>query len=188
MPVHDVSSCSLISRLGVSSPRHHFTPGAFHSRPAFLFSGHCAHEKAATVNTSLYAAPSYLEKYGTPEVPQDLDNHRIIVYGEQISPMHHANWAQRVGRDDRPPREASLTVNNVIGMVRAAEAGLGVADLPDYMIPENSNLVKVLPGMKGPHFDLYFIYPSDLRRSNRIAAFRDFVTSEISEFRATEND
>ena len=144
--------------------------------------------KLSSVNTSLYAAPSYLEKYGTPEVPQDLDHHRIIVYGEQISPMHHANWAQRVGRDDRPPREASLTVNNVIGMVRAAEAGLGVADLPDYMIPENSNLVKVLPGMKGPHFDLYFIYPSDLRRSNRIAAFRDFVTSEISEFRATENE
>lgn len=40
MSVHDVSSCSLILRLGVSSPRHHFTPGAFHSCPAFLFLAH----------------------------------------------------------------------------------------------------------------------------------------------------
>jgi len=67
-------------------------------------------------------------------------------------------------------------------MVHAAEAGLGVADLPDYMIPESSKLVKVLPGLTGPHFDLYFIYPSDLRRSNRIVAFRDFLAREIASF------
>lgn len=138
--------------------------------------------KLMSVRTSLYAAPSYLERFGVPEKPEDLDHHRIIVYGEQISPMHVINWAQRVGRDDLTPREASLTVNNVVGMVHAAEAGLGVADLPDYMIPDTSKLVKVLPGLTGPHFDLYFIYPSDLRRSNRIAAFRDFLTKEISSF------
>ena len=39
-------------------------------------------------------------------------------------------------------------------------------------------LVKVLPETVGPIFDLYFIYPSDLRRSKRIAAFRDFITAE----------
>ncbi|MAI90873.1 LysR family transcriptional regulator [Ponticaulis sp.] len=143
--------------------------------------------KLMSVNTSLYASPDYLEKNGMPEKPQDLDDHRIIVYGEQISPMHIANWAQRVGRDDLPPRAASLTVNNVIGMVRAAEAGLGVADLPDYMIPRDSNLVKVLPEMKGPHFELFFIYPSDLRKSNRIAAFRDFLTQELATFPQSEN-
>ena len=137
-----------------------------------------------SVKTSLYASPDYLAKNGVPMTPQELDNHRIIVYGEQISPMHVINWAQRVGRDDAPPRKASLTVNNVVGMVRAAEAGLGVADLPDYMIPDDSKLVKVLPDLTGPHFALYFIYPSDLRRSNRIAAFRDFLTEEISAFRA----
>jgi len=141
--------------------------------------------KLMSVKTSLYASPGYLEKNGTPQQPKDLDDHRIIVYGQQISPMHVINWAQRVGRDDLTPREASLTVNNVVGMVRAAEAGLGVADLPDYMIPDDSNLVKVLPEITGPHFDLYFIYPSDLRRSNRIAAFRDFLTSEIAQFQAS---
>jgi DNA-binding transcriptional LysR family regulator len=140
-----------------------------------------------SVNTSLYASQGYIDRYGMPNTAAELDDHRIIVYGEQISPMQEVNWAQRVGRDDAPPREASLTVNNVIGMVRAAEAGLGVADLPDYMIAPNSNLIKILPGITGPHFDLYFIYPGDLRKSNRIAAFRDFLTTEITSFRAEQN-
>ena len=134
------------------------------------------------VKTSLYASRTYLERYGTPETPKDLDHHRIIVYGEDNEHMRSANWAQRVGRDDMRPRAPSLTVNNVVAMVRSCEAGMGVADLPDYMIRPNSDLVKVLPTMTGPSFELFFMYPSDLRRSTRISAFRDFLTEEISRF------
>ena len=138
--------------------------------------------KLMQVGTSLYASASYLERHGTPETPADLDKHRIIVYGQENANMLEVNWAQRVGRDDLPPRAPSLTVNNVMAMVRSAEAGLGVADLPDYMITSKSNLKRVLPEMTGPSFDLYFIYPGDLRRSTRIAAFRDFLTEEITRF------
>lgn len=138
--------------------------------------------KLMPVKTSLYASREYLEKYGTPQTSEDLDHHRIIVYGEDNERMQSANWAQRAGRDDMRPRPPSLTVNNVVAMVRSAEAGLGVADLPDYIIRPDSNLVKVLPNMQGPAFELFFIYPSDLRRSTRISAFRDFLTEEISRF------
>jgi DNA-binding transcriptional LysR family regulator len=138
--------------------------------------------KLMPVKTSLYASREYIERNGMPESPQDLDHHRIIVYGEDNQRMQSANWAQRVGRDDMAPRSPSLTVNNVVAMVRSAEAGLGVADLPDYMIGAGSNLIKVLPDMTGPSFELFFIYPGDLRRSARIAAFRDFLTEEISRF------
>lgn len=137
--------------------------------------------RLASVGTSLYAAPEYLKEHGTPATPNDLDQHRIVVYGTDTStPMRNVNWAQRVGRDDRPPRTPSLVINNVFAMLRAVEAGLGIADLPDYMVGPRSNLVKVLPEITGPAFDLYFVYPSDLRRSSRVGAFRDFLTSEVS--------
>ena len=70
---------------------------------------------------------------------------------------------------------ATLKVNNVFAMLRAVDAGLGIADVPDYMASTMPRLVKVLPENVGPVFDLYFIYPSDLRRSKRVAAFRDFL-------------
>lgn len=139
--------------------------------------------KLATVGTSLYASPEYLRKHGMPLTPQDLDNHCIIAYGATNSPITAMSFAERVGRDDIRPRKASLTVNNVPAMLRAVEAGLGISDLPDYMVGSNSRLVKVLEDHRGPSFDLYFIYPSDLKRSKRVSAFRDFLTAEVEAFR-----
>ena len=139
--------------------------------------------KLATVGTNLYAAPEYLKQNGMPLTPQDLDNHRIIAYGDAATPINAMSFAARVGRDDIRPRKAALTVNNVPAMLRAAEAGLGIADLPDYMVGANSRLVHVLEDHRGPSFDLYFIYPSDLKRSKRISAFRDFLTAEVEAFR-----
>lgn len=136
--------------------------------------------KLAHVSTGLYASPEYLETYGVPRSPRDLDNHRIIAYGEDNnSQMERVNWAQRVGRDDIPPRAAAIRVNNVFAMLRAVEAGLGIADVPDYMAVASPKLVKILPDIVGPSFTLYFIYPGDLRRSKRISAFRDFLTREV---------
>lgn len=139
--------------------------------------------KLGTVATNLYASPEYLKTAGMPRTPQDLDNHRIIAYGDESSPLQEMSFACRVGRDDAPPRPATLKVNNVFAMLRAVDAGLGIADVPDYMASTMPRLVKVLSENVGPIFDLYFIYPSDLRRSKRVAAFRDFVTAETEMLR-----
>jgi DNA-binding transcriptional LysR family regulator len=40
--------------------------------------------------------------------------------------------------------------------------------------------VKVLPDLPGPNFEVYFIYPSDLKRSKRIAAFRQFLIDQAA--------
>lgn len=139
--------------------------------------------KLGTVATNLYAAPEYLKAKGVPRTPMDLDNHRIIAYGDDDSPLQEMSFACRVGRDDSPPRQATLKVNNVFAMLRAVDAGLGIADVPDYMAATMPRLVKVLPENVGPIFDLYFIYPSDLRRSKRVGAFRDFITAETQPLR-----
>lgn len=135
--------------------------------------------KLVTVKTSLYASQSYLDKHGTPERPEDLDRHRIIAFGQEEENMKAMNWAQRVGRDDRSERDPALQINNVNGMMRAVRSGLGIADLPEYMVSQEFGLRKVLPNLTGPSFDLYFIYPADLKRSRRIGIFRDFITAEL---------
>jgi DNA-binding transcriptional LysR family regulator len=127
----------------------------------------------------LYASPEYIARHGAPRTPDDLDSHRIVAY--QVggaTPMRELDWAIRAGREDATPRVPLLEINNVYGMLRAVESGLGIASLPDYIARNNDRLVKVLPDLVGPSFDVYFIYPADLKRSRRIAAFRQFLIEQ----------
>jgi DNA-binding transcriptional LysR family regulator len=132
------------------------------------------------VNVSLYAAASYLERRGRPQAAEDLDFHRVIAYQPSAaSPMRELDWAIRAGREEAAsPRIPVLEINNVYAMLQAVRAGFGIAALPDYMARDTAGLEKVLPELKGPSFDVYFIYPSDLRRSKRIAAFRQFLIDQ----------
>ena len=49
------------------------------------------------------------------------------------------------------------------------------------MSNEAPNLVEVLPDLRGPSFDAYFVYPEELRHSKRIAVVRDFLVQEVSQ-------
>ena len=143
-------------------------------------------KRLMTVHTHLYAAPEYLEAAPLLATPEDLDRHRLIVYGAEATPppVPSLNWVLIAGRaedDLRPPRRPTLLINNVYGMLRAAERGLGVASLPDYLCSTSRRLVRVLPQLEGPTFDAYFVYPEEMRASKRVSVFRDFLLRKMAE-------
>ena len=45
----------------------------------------------------------------------------------------------------------------------------------------NAGITKILPNLKGPPAELYFIYPTELRNSKRINVFREFLMRKITE-------
>lgn len=135
-----------------------------------------------TVHSHIYAAPDYLAEFGTPETAEDLDRHRLIVYGEDAPPpVSSINWLMDAGLDGEPRRRPILRLNNLYGIYRAVRSGLGMAALPDYMIAERSALIRVLPGLSGPAIEAYFVYPGELRQSKRVSVFRDFLIKKIAE-------
>lgn len=139
-----------------------------------------------TAHTHLYAAPEYLERAPPLETPGDLDRHRLVIYGSETipPPVPSLNWVLIAGREGghtHPPRRPNFLINNVYGMLRAAERGLGVASLPDYLCSTSRSLVRVLPELEGPTFDAYFVYPEEMRASKRVRVFRDFLLRKIPE-------
>ncbi|HYV87569.1 MAG TPA: LysR family transcriptional regulator [Candidatus Polarisedimenticolia bacterium] len=135
-----------------------------------------------TVHMHVYAAPTYIKRYGLPKSAEELDNHKVIVYGEETRPpVPDTNWLLRLGVKGEGRRRPCLTVNNVYAIQRAAEAGLGLAALPEFIVLGNSNLVRVLPEIEGPRIDAYFVYPEELRNSKRIQVFRDFLLRKVAE-------
>lgn len=135
-----------------------------------------------TVQSHVYAAPEYLSDRGTPNVAEDLDQHAIILYGQDAAPpVASINWLLAAGADPEHQRKPVLRLNNLYGIYRAVRSGLGIAALPDYMVPETSNLIRILPDLAGPSIEAYFVYPEELRQSKRVSVFRDFLLRKVAE-------
>ena len=127
------------------------------------------------------ASPEYLKKHGVPQRPEDLDAHKLILFGDYHPPVQDINWLAEAGRRPGSPRRALLEVNSTQAMVLSIRSGLGIGALPDYLIAENQDLVVLLPELKAPKVDVYFVYPEELRNSKRVAVFRDFLLSRLAE-------
>ncbi|WP_417672348.1 LysR family transcriptional regulator [Roseibium sp.] len=136
--------------------------------------------KLFTVHFHVFASPTYLKRFGTPVAIDEIDKHRIITFGEQAPAyLRDMNWLDTAGRPALDPRKSVLKVNNLVAIKRAVQAGVGIAILPDYIIEKDTNLVQVLSELedKVPSFDTYFVYPSELKNTARITAFRDFLVT-----------
>jgi DNA-binding transcriptional LysR family regulator len=127
------------------------------------------------------ASPEYLKKHGVPQRPEELDAHKLILFGQHHPPVPDINWLSEAGRRPGNPRRALLEVNNIHAKLLAIRSGLGIGALPEYVVSDNPDLVRILTDLKGPKVDVYFVYPEELRNSKRVAVFRDFLLARLAE-------
>jgi len=127
-----------------------------------------------------YCSPEYVKRHGTPRTLDELDAHRIIVLSDQNVPQHlqNRNWLIDANRNGSGPREPVFKVNNILGLVRACQQGLGIAALPDYLVEDNNRLVQLFSEADSIQLDTYFVYPEELKSVARVQVFRDFIVSK----------
>ncbi|MDP6352760.1 MAG: LysR family transcriptional regulator [Alphaproteobacteria bacterium] len=136
-----------------------------------LFTGHFG----------VYAAPSYLNKFGTPHDIGDLARHRVVTFGSELpSPFADIDWLAEAVRRVDANFQPALTVNNTYGMYRAVQTGIGIATLPNFLAEGDSQLVSVLGDLSTPRAEGFFVYPAELRNSQRIEVFRDFLLRKVA--------
>ena len=139
--------------------------------------------KLIDINYHIYGSNKYLEKYGMPKTLNDLSKHKFISFGKGApSPVYNPDWALKVGMKDNIKRKPIMKVNSVMGLLLAVESGVGLAALPDYLVFQSRNLIKVMPKVEGPITEAHFVYPESLRNVARVQAFRNFLYSKISEW------
>jgi len=135
--------------------------------------------KLFSMHFHAYASPEYLKRSGTPRSPQDLDHHRIMVLGGNApNYLQDVHWLTKLGRDGKEPRVPWFVINNVLGLLRACQRGLGIAMLPDYLVEEDGGLVQLFGDVDGVAFEAYFVYPEELKSVARIQVFRDFLVAK----------
>jgi DNA-binding transcriptional LysR family regulator len=142
------------------------------------------HLYLTTFHLQLYASEDYLKKFGTPAEIEDLDNHRLIVFGDNvISPFGNVNWLLNVGlKPGQAPRSPYLRINSTYGLRRCAEEGLGVIAMSrEYAEGENLNLVHILPKVVGPRVKIYYVFPESLAKVKRFTVLGEFLRKKIIE-------
>ncbi|MDF0601335.1 LysR family transcriptional regulator [Psychromarinibacter sp. C21-152] len=139
-----------------------------------------------SVRMRLYASRAYLDSAGTPRTLADIGNHRLICQ----SPTAHQVSAGAAMIEELMTHDirSLLTVNNYFGVLQGVLNNLGIGLLPDYLLQDFPDMVRVLPDVESNEVPVFLAYPEELRNSKRIAAFRDFVTEEIIAYRKSKTD
>jgi DNA-binding transcriptional LysR family regulator len=131
------------------------------------------------------AAASYLKKYGRPTHPMQLADHKCFGYAYLSTPnvWHYTNAA---GEQASVRPGGPLRVNNGEALVPALVAGLGIADLPDFIIGEaiaSGEVEVILKGWKQPEGAVHLVTPPGGPRPARVEVLADFLTRHFAKGR-----
>jgi DNA-binding transcriptional LysR family regulator len=128
---------------------------------------------------AVYASRAYIERHGRPERLEDLAQHALVGFDDTMARHRIAAWLHKVA----PNATMAARCNSVLGLVYSAKAGVGVAPLPIALGDAEPDLVRVIE----PVSDLTRIWrlltTPELRRTPRVAAFFDFIASEVGTLR-----
>jgi DNA-binding transcriptional LysR family regulator len=134
-----------------------------------------------TIHFHICGSKDYFKKHGRPKNVKDLKQHFLLGFPETATspPFVNPNWLFDVAGVDPEQDQNILMMNSMYAIFRAVREGGGLAALPDYLIRPDSNLEVVLPDLRRPDVDMYFIYAEERRNSQRITAFRNFILENI---------
>jgi DNA-binding transcriptional LysR family regulator len=128
------------------------------------------------------AAPSYLKQYGRPTHPMHLAQHRCFGYSNLSTPnvWHYTNAA---GEQASVRPAGQLRVNNGEAVLPALVAGLGIADLPDFIVGDaiaSGEVEVILKGWKQTEGAVHLVMPPGGPRPARVEVLAEFLTKHFA--------
>ena len=128
---------------------------------------------------AVYASKSYIEREGSPQGVEDLGRHALVGFDNTMAKHRIGAWLRKVA----PDAVFAARANSVLGMVYSAKAGLGLTPLPIALGDAEPDLVQVIAPVAELTRIWRLLTTSELRQTPRIAAFFDFIVSEIETLR-----
>jgi DNA-binding transcriptional LysR family regulator len=131
------------------------------------------------------AAPSYLKRHGRPTHPMHLAEHKCFGYAylSTAGVWHYTNAA---GEQASVRPAGPLRVNNGEAVLPAVIAGLGIADLPDFIIGDaiSSGAVEViLKGWTQGEGAMHLVTPPGGPRPARVEVLSEFLVKQLTKDR-----
>jgi DNA-binding transcriptional LysR family regulator len=143
--------------------------------------------RVGDLQLGVYAAPSYLERAGSPSHPRELENshHRVVGFHwprtGKVLPytLHHQG-----GESIQVQGRYVLAVDDGNAYLAAGLAGLGVLWLPDYMSDAHVARGELVPLFEGWRLDpmpIYVAFPPNRHVSAKLRVFIDWVAALMAQ-------
>jgi DNA-binding transcriptional LysR family regulator len=137
-------------------------------------------KRIALLEEGTFASAGYLAKFGTPRQPEDLANHRMIGFVSSATGNVMPLELTVDGKLESFTPALALSVASGESMVAAAQAGLGLIQLPRYHVESRGDtLVEVLADYRPSATPVSLLYPHNRQLSPRVRVFIDWVTKEF---------
>lgn len=140
-----------------------------------------AARRLGQLHYGLFASPGYLARRGTPDGPDGLPHHDLLVFS---GGSHRGSW--RLGRGEEQARvdaPARLRIDNSFAVRDAAIEGLGIAQLPQLVADAacaSGALVRVLPEWSPSAVPVHALFPSSRYLTPKVRAFIDLAAESFA--------
>jgi DNA-binding transcriptional LysR family regulator len=128
------------------------------------------------------ASPGYLKRHGRPTHPMHLAQHKCFGYVYLSTPgvWHYTNSE---GEEASVRPAGPLRVNNGEALLPALIAGLGIADLPDFIVGDaiaSGEVEVILKGWKQTEASVHLVTPPGGPRPARVEVLAEFLARHLS--------
>ena len=132
------------------------------------------------------AAPTYLEKYGTPHALSELSQHNCLLgtrdYWHFID-SKKTDYGKDADKEKNMRVSGTVQYNSGHSLVDAALKGLGIVQLPDYYVQKylaSGELVSLLDNYREPEESIWAVYPHNRHLSPKIRLLVDYLAERLA--------
>ncbi|MFP0198867.1 MULTISPECIES: LysR family transcriptional regulator [Pseudomonas] len=124
----------------------------------------------------VFAAPAYLERFGSPSKPKDLTKHNCLVFNQL---EHFASWRfEHKGKWESVQVSGNVRSNNSEAVRQMVLDGLGVSLSPLWLFRQDlleGRVMVLLESHPPAPLPIHAVSPPDRKQSARVRAFTDYL-------------
>ncbi|HUT40536.1 MAG TPA: LysR family transcriptional regulator [Gammaproteobacteria bacterium] len=139
--------------------------------------------RIGTSRTVTCASRAYLERFGEPQHPDDLQHHVGLQYSN-VSYRRQWQYATPDGRMLHAQPQLRMRANNGEALACAAAAGIGITTGPTFILARYINegkLQRILPDFEQPATGIHAVTPPGRLVPRRVQVFIEFLASRYGE-------
>ncbi|QUM85943.1 LysR family transcriptional regulator [Moritella sp. 28] len=137
-------------------------------------------KKLADCKSVLCASPQYTSKHGIPSKPEDLSNHNCIYYS-----LFQAGTEWTFYKDSKKLKiepKGNFIVNNSDAILEALLNGLGICQMPTFIVAEHlksNKLISIMDEYTLPKHAIYAVYPERKHLPEKVRVFIEFMHNKL---------